>query len=293
MSQDHRLQQQRFELKYLVPEGLTQAIRDFTSCYLELDDYSVGKPDYSYDIHSVYLDSPALDTHHATINGDKNRFKLRLRYYDGHPNSPVFFEIKRRVNDCILKSRCGVRREAVPLLLSGQMPEPDHLISREARHFASLHRFIELQQLLKARPRLHNNYKREAWVSTHDNSIRVTFDRRICIEPHFDNEAAGFMRRPRQIYPEAVVLELKFTNRFPNWFRALVERFNLMRSTASKYCGGIEFVGREHFETRRRHDSALSPVDFHTDGLNRGAMAAAEVAAAAVAELSTPVLIPT
>ena len=49
---------------------------------------------------------------HASINGTKNRFKLRLRYYDSSPSSPVFFEVKARVDNCILKERCGVVRDA-------------------------------------------------------------------------------------------------------------------------------------------------------------------------------------
>src|SRR5256885_30472 len=115
MSQDHRLQSQRFELKYLIDEAIAPGIRDFLTSYLELDEYGVGKPNLSYPVHSVYLDSDDLKTYQASVNGSKNRFKLRLRYYDAGVESPVFFEIKARVDDCILKQRCGVRREAVPL----------------------------------------------------------------------------------------------------------------------------------------------------------------------------------
>ena len=249
MSQDHRLQAQRFELKYLVTEELARSIRDFVGGYLELDDYSVGRPKNSYEIHSVYLDSENLHTHSATINGDKNRFKLRLRYYGDAPGTPIFFEIKRRQDNCILKRRCPVRREAVPLLLAGQLPEFGDVLSDEPRHWMALERFNQLQQQLGARPKLHNRYLREAWVGPHDNSVRVTFDRQIHIEPYFGDQPVVAMTRPRRIYREFVVLELKFTTRHPNWFRLLVERFNLMRSTASKYCGGVSILGEDLFHT--------------------------------------------
>src|SRR3989442_9345386 len=98
MAQDHRIQQQRFELKYLIEDELSQPMRDFLGCHLELDDYSVGRPNNSYEVHSIYLDSADLHTHHCTVNGDKNRFKLRVRYYDDRPDSPVFCEIKQRVD---------------------------------------------------------------------------------------------------------------------------------------------------------------------------------------------------
>src|SRR3954447_26332492 len=228
MAQDHRLQLQRFELKYLVDEAITPWVRDFVSSYLDLDDFGVGRPNLSYPVHSLYLDSDGLQTYQASINGTKNRFKLRLRYYDERPNTPVFFEIKARVDNCILKQRCGVRREAVPLLLAGQLPEPQHLLSHEPRHLATLQRFIFLLHRINARPKAHNTYMREAWVSRHDNSIRVTMDRNIQIEPCFIAKAVTGMNRPTRVFQESVVLELKFTTRFPNWFQELVRRFNLM-----------------------------------------------------------------
>src|SRR5437868_4952484 len=138
MSQDHRLQPQRFELKYLIDKELALPMRDFVSAYLELDEFGIGRPDLSYSVHSLYLDSDDLKTHCATVNGTKNRFKLRLRYYDDKPNTPVFFEVKARVDSCIFKQRCGVRREAVPLLIAGQLPQHEHLLSREPRHLVAL-----------------------------------------------------------------------------------------------------------------------------------------------------------
>ena len=55
MSQSHRLQQQRFELKYLINEDITSALRDFVSGYLELDEYGLKNPNGAYPVHSLYL----------------------------------------------------------------------------------------------------------------------------------------------------------------------------------------------------------------------------------------------
>ena len=247
MSQDHQLQQQRFELKYLVPEPVTLALRDFLSCHLELDDFGVGRPNLSYPVHSLYLDTDDLMTHQATQNGDKNRFKLRLRYYNDEPGSPVFFEIKRREANCIVKRRCPVRRDAVALMLAGQMPDLEQLLSQEPHHHVALQQFNQLLLKFNARPKAHNSYLREAWVSPENNSIRVTFDRSIHIEPCFKTEAVVAMTRPLHIYAEDVVLELKFTNRFPNWFKELVRCFNLMQLSAAKYSMGVTLIGEHRF----------------------------------------------
>jgi hypothetical protein len=251
MAQEHRLPQQRFELKYLIREGITQPLRDFVSSYLEVDDYGARQPNFAYSVHSLYLDSDDLRLHHASVNGTRNRYKLRLRYYDGNPDTPVFFEIKRRADNCILKQRCGVRREAIPLLLAGHLPEPEHLLSEEPRHLVTMQRFNLLMHSIQAQPKLHNHYLREAWVSPHDNSVRVTFDRQLSAEPFFRAQAAVSMRQPARVFPEFVVLELKFTTRFPNWFGALVQRFNLMQLSSAKYCEGVEVLGPHRFTNDR------------------------------------------
>ncbi len=251
-------QSQRFELKYLISEEITKSIRHFVSSYLELDDFAVGRPKLSYPVHSVYLDSDDIKTHYATINGTKNRFKLRLRYYDEKPATPVFFEVKARVDSCILKYRCGVKREAVPLLLSGEFAGPEHLFSKEPKHLAAIQRFQFLQHLINARPKIHNHYMREAWVSSHDNSVRVTFDRRVLIEPYSGLHAIVGMESPVQVYPYATILELKFTTRYPNWFKDMVRTFNLMQFSAAKYSEGIVTLGEYRFHNGER---ALDPAE--------------------------------
>ena len=96
------MQQSRFELKYLIDEQTALRVGDFVRAYMNVDEFGVGKPNLSYPVHSLYLDSDDLTIYWRTINGDKNRFKLRLRYYSTNPDTPVFFEIKRRMKDCIL-----------------------------------------------------------------------------------------------------------------------------------------------------------------------------------------------
>src|SRR5437764_5105919 len=149
-----RMQQQRFELKYLIPEATALQIRDFVRSYLEMDEFSVGRPNYSYPVHSLYLDSDDLKLYWRTINGDKNRFKLRLRYYSLNSDSPVFFEIKRRMNNCILKQRGGVRQQAIERLLTGHLPEPNFLVSKEPNHMVAVQRFCHFMEELHAAPKV-------------------------------------------------------------------------------------------------------------------------------------------
>ena len=240
-----RMQQQRFELKYLISEEMALKVRDFVRCYMDFDEYSVGKPNYSYAVHSVYLDSDDLKMYWDTINGIKNRFKLRMRYYDANPKSPVFFEIKRRMNNCIMKQRGGVRQEFVPYLLSGHMPREEHLLSKAPKQFIALQRFCELMSQCHAKPKVHIAYMREAYVSS-DDKHRVTIDRTVFGEENLGHSVKTEMKNPVRAFGDnLIILELKFTNRFPNWFRDVVRMANVMQCGAAKYVESIQGLGSE------------------------------------------------
>lgn len=251
---------QRLEYKYLISERKALKVREYVRSYLELDEYGVNKPDLSYTIHSLYLDSDQLTTYWETINGCKNRFKLRIRYYDDNPASPVFFEIKRRVNDAILKQRGGVHREAVPWLLSGQLPDPAHLFSSQAKQLVALQRFSQIMLDLRASPKAHVCYRREAWVSTQDNSVRVTMDRDVRVAPEFSARLGTDVAQCVTPFGDEVILELKFTGRFPSWFRALTEAFSLFRGSAAKYADGVAAIGEETFYRHAKANGVPEPV---------------------------------
>ena len=243
------MQLQRWELKYVIPEGVALALREFVSSYLEIDEYGAHRPNLSYSIHNLYLDSDDLKIYWGTINGNKNRFKLRLRFYADNPNpqAPVFFEIKRRMNEAILKQRCGVQRPAVEAVLGGQLPTAAELVGQDSRQLVAIQRFIELSTDLQAYPVAHVSYDREAWISPHDNSVRVTFDRNVLISPEFDARFTAEMDDPTPVFGNAVILELKFTGRFPEWFSDMVRVFGLRQGSASKYADGIAVKGEPHF----------------------------------------------
>jgi SPX domain protein involved in polyphosphate accumulation len=241
------MQLQRLELKYKINEDMALRLRDYVGSYLELDEYGVGRSNLCYPVHSLYLDSPDLKLYWDTVNGNKNRYKLRLRYYDERPDSPVFFEIKRRMNSCILKQRGGVRREAVATLLAGYLPEPDHLISHSAKYMVALQRFCHRMTTMRAAPKAHIAYLREAWVSHNDNSVRVTFDRQVKCAQEFTAGLSTEVTNATLVFGKEVILEIKFTNRFPIWLEDMVRHFGLFITGAAKYVEGVAMIGEHHF----------------------------------------------
>jgi hypothetical protein len=246
-----RMQASRFELKYVISEQKAQRVRHYVSSFLDLDENCAGRPDLSYAVHSLYVDSDEMKTYWDTINGSKNRFKLRIRYYNDDAEAPVFLEIKRRMNNCIHKQRVAVRREAVKMILRGQLPPPALVLARHARHLLALQNFCRAVQQMQARPKMHIAYLREAYLPKTDNSARVTMDRQVLSEPNPTGRLSTQMMKPLLVWGRAVVLELKFTDRYPNWFRDLVQVFELRQCGAAKYADGVTLLSG-HLPQHRR-----------------------------------------
>jgi hypothetical protein len=244
-----KAQLQRFEMKYLISEEKALAIRRFLRTYLKPDDFAANLPNCSYPVHTLYLDSPDLATYQAVQFGERNRFKLRIRYYDESPDSPVFFEIKRRVNDCIVKHRAKVRRDAVESLLSGRPPQMGCLIKPDAKQLIALQEFCRLMHKLQASPRSHVAYMREAWMSPFNNSIRMTFDREVQCQPEFNPNLTTDLSNAVTAF-EQVVLEMKFIDRLPVWCLDMIRLFELRRSGAPKYVRGVELLGEDSIARR-------------------------------------------
>ncbi len=248
MAFEGELQASRFEYKFVIPEERALGIRDFLRAHLEPDDYILTNPDHFYRVNSLYLDSPNRILYRQTAEGLKNRFKLRIRFYDGDPESPAFMEVKRRISGVIRKQRAVIDRAAVRSLLEGNWPDQSQLIDdfKNGQPAAALQDFREGYESVGAGPSIYVCYQREAYVSPDSNHIRVTFDRQLLGSPfHWDTffipPATG--DHPATGNGDAVILELKFTDRFPTWMQDLVQAFGLQRRSVPKYNLCIEAMG--------------------------------------------------
>jgi hypothetical protein len=233
-----KLQKQRFELKYRIPEHKAQQIRFFVQNYLDCDTYGATQPNLSYPVHSLYIDSSDLRTYNDTINGNRNRYKLRVRYYDLE-DSPVYFEIKRRYNKVIRKKRAKVHRWAVDDLLNGHLPLMNHLVDKVPDQYQTLEYFCILQNRLNAKPKMHVTYYREAYERKNSNAVRVTFDRSVRSTPQSDVNLIKKQTGSLPVFRDEVVLELKFSNRFPHWMEECTQLFHLRQESAAKYVDSI------------------------------------------------------
>ena len=230
------------ELNYLVSEKTALRVREYVQCHLDFHEYSVGRPNYSYPVHTLYLDSDDLALYWKAINDVEHRCQLRVRYYSAHPEAPVHLEVKRRQADVVRRLRCEIRPEAIFLVLAGHLADEQHLASGHPAHLFALQVLIALLRSLGAKPKLHVAYQRECYVSD-DETVRVTMDREIACEASDTAELNVRMDHPCPLFRPCVLLELSFGERFPDWLRGLVEHFSLKECEADKYFEGISALG--------------------------------------------------
>lgn len=225
----------RYELKYLVPMSLAAAVEAYIRPHIRLDRYSQVRPGGYYPIVSQYLDSPDLKLFRESAEGKANRIKLRIRSYSDEPVSPCFLEIKRRINTVIVKSRARLGRGDVPRVLAG-LPGPAGMPVRDRE---VLRQFQLYRTLLQAGPMARVRYLRKAYEDDSHSRVRITLDRQLCC--HVDDTAtvrldgAGW----QALSIRDVVLEIKYTGRYPAWLVRMIQVLDLRQQSVSKYCCSI------------------------------------------------------
>ena len=234
-SGDDRMLSKRYEKKYVISESVAASVIKYVRAYMDLDRYSKLQPNGMYPIVSLYMDSNDLRLCRESLRGHLNRFKLRIRSYTDSPEYPQFFEIKRRANTVIMKSRARVMSKDVARLLTGlPLPPNDYKTDEEA-----LNQFQFYTRSIHAVPMVLIRYMRKAFEGESENRVRVTFDYNICYkvtrEPKVTLGGNGWQRNA----VGGVILEIKFTERYPAWLTEMVRFFNLRSCSMSKYATSI------------------------------------------------------
>ena len=226
----------RYELKYRISESKARAVEQFIKPYIHLDRYSKLQPNGAYPIVSLYMDSQDMKLCRESMTGMKNRFKLRIRSYDDDTTTPYFFEIKRRLNNIIIKSRVRLTHSDMNTLLAGRsLPTQKYKADEQ-----TLTQFQLYMHCIQAKPKIRIRYLRKAYEDDSDNRVRVTFDRLLChntcSEPIVMFNGTGWQHHRQR----GVILELKFTSRYPAWLSRMTKYFDLQRESMSKYATSVK-----------------------------------------------------
>ena len=230
----------RFELKYLADRDLVRAFRDDLPDRLARDANGLNG---FYPVWSLYYDTRDLQCYWEKIDGERFRRKLRIRHYgppsDVQEDSPVWVEIKQRVNRVTQKRRLQLTYEEARKLCDGH--EPAEYSDRDAIFIQEVLTFAGERQL---RPTTVVGYVREAFVGLEEDSgLRLTIDSRIRARDR-DLEIGTESEHRFVIPPHLSIVEVKVNERLPYWLTEMIARHNLSLIRVSKYCQSIEAFQR-------------------------------------------------
>lgn len=251
----------RYELKYLLDWPTYFRIKRELQVLFKKDP-AAGKQG-KYDVISLYYDTPSLAFFWDKIEGEEERVKVRLRTYDHHDQKgenkekkqDVFLELKKKKNRNVYKKR---------LLLDNEMQTRIKAHSTHLQKLFAGKEFIketknsinkaekELEQEIlhlhhsrgELQPTLVVSYAREPLVSADNLNVRITFDSNVRYRSK-DFSLATKHTDKHIIAPKHVIMEIKYTDYFPQWLVQLIQKYKCEARAISKYCIGVEHLLKE------------------------------------------------
>ena len=216
----------RYELKFTVSSTLASEIQDWALENMGPDPFLAGRDLDSYQVTSLYLDTPQFGIFHRQPESENRKYRIR-RYGD---SSKLWLEVKRKKGDLVRKKRTWIDDDNMQHLTNDADLIEDPESENSSQWFRSRINRFELQ------PCTWIEYRRFARV--HDTSglgARLTIDRDIrCLTARDWSVPNGLGAAASSITPHCQ-LELKFCNTLPTLFKSLMNTFSLARSVLSKY----------------------------------------------------------
>ncbi|NCC72351.1 MAG: polyphosphate polymerase domain-containing protein [Sphingobacteriia bacterium] len=228
----------RYEYKYFVPNSKMNMLRSMIAPFVKYDKFSLQIENHHYTVRSIYFDTPEYNCYFEKVEGIKHRKKYRLRGYNIPENnhSKVFFEIKRKYEDPILKNRAPSEYEkALGMFNGGQFR--DYLPDKTKYPLAeeNLKRFFYHYHADRLRPVVLVIYEREAFLGLHDETIRVTFDKNLRSVAFPAVDELYQENKVRYALKDSFILEVKFNDHYPAWMKPIISALGVKRQSASKY----------------------------------------------------------
>jgi len=234
-----RSQFERYEYKYYLPAESYNSLIRMISPYMKLDPFLESKGKKSYLVRSLYLDTDGLKFYYEKLAGISCRKKLRVRAYD-QDESQIFLEIKRKSDEFVTKDRACVHYDELYTILNQYSGYKANGNGNKAESDV-INRYISFIVAMQLHHKVLVAYQREAYMGIFDDSVRLTLDSNLCCLPgrSYDLFYSGrnwfFIKQP-------YVLELKFNQVMPFFFRKIIEHLDLQRQSVSKYCLCVERI---------------------------------------------------
>ncbi len=250
---------QRYECKYLVDPLVVASMRRYLEPFVRADSFAGNNSDGRYRVSSLYLDAPDLALYQQTQAGENDRFKLRVRTYDDDPTHPAYLEVKRKVNNVVHKRRVGLNRDYARTLMMRH--DPATVLSRlTGTRRADAEYFSHHIERLSAQPAIRVQYMREAYEATGNEPVRVTLDSElrhaVTLNDDLGHTSGDWIDTP----VHGMIIEIKFTERFPWWVKEFIRGFELRQRSVPKYILSVEHALRRRVTSEASLAGLARPV---------------------------------
>lgn len=225
---------QRKETKYILDK------EDFHAFFHELQDHMTVDEYGQHTILSLYFDTDDFQLIQKSMDKPVYKEKFRIRAY-GVPSetSLIFLEIKKKVQGIVYKRRIPMfYDEYLHWLDTGEFPEMEtenHPISKQIE--AEITWLFKKNKALQ--PKVLIAYDRVSLFDQEDGEFRVTFDQNI----RYRKDHLGLVNGDDGLLvaPEvAVLMEVKALGAYPLWFVELLDKYQIRKSSFSKYAETYE-----------------------------------------------------
>ena len=220
----------RYELKFKLSKEQLVFFQSEILKHMKVDQYGLTT------ISSLYFDTPNYSLINKSIEKPKFKEKIRLRAYGpATDTSPVFLEVKRKLDNIVYKRRIRTTEKEVNEFLKGDYEFEKEQISRELKAFKEEHPNLEPKYLIIV--------DRTAYYQE-DSDLRITIDTNPKYRTTKLDLHSGFDGIPL-LEEGGAILEIKVQYSVPVWLSEILAKGKIYKTSFSK-------VGAAHILTHKK-----------------------------------------
>ena len=255
------MQGARYELKYVLPSERRAEVIGLVAKHARPDTRTqpLAGGRLGYEVHTLYLDTPALRDYFARLERRSVRVRVRVRTYGGKAQlQGVFLEIKHKCGSRVVKQRSLVCDADQWSGCTSRHPWHEVLADRSPVEWAAA-RFCGFVESGRRQPVCLVHYQREVLVPIGDDTrhVRLTHDSEVTATVRPD-PARLFADPSVLLLPsDWMIMELKFDWLPPSWMRRLPHALGISAVPISKFALAVACGLRAD---RPRELAALAPA---------------------------------
>lgn len=217
-----------YELKFLIPAAKVEAILAQVHQHMVLDPHCDPQLGHAYEVHGLYFDTEEFHVYHR--QGSHAVHKLRMRRYGA--TGGLYLEHKMKSGGRVRKRRSALNEAEL-----GHLSAPRSPADWDGMWFR------RRMKSRKVRPVCEVSYLRQAFTGgVNGDMYRLTIDRSLRCRP-FGNWNVRGVDCGDLLLTDEVVLEMKYCEIMPGFFKGLLADFQLAPGRFSKYRLSVEACG--------------------------------------------------